>query len=502
MAWTAEKRGDFMKAVIFKLNKKYSVALTPEGDFVRVKGTGYAVGQEIELSDGRQRPAQGHSRIGVLRLACVCAAVLILAAAAVFGGLWYGENRVTYYTAEIDINPEVKLFVNKKDIVYKAQALNADAETLNPSGLTGKNIDEFIKAYLAACKDRGFIGETDEALIALYVKAEKAGVNAELKTEALRKTVTEACEDLNVTVTFEAEEEPGGNNKDYTVVFMIKTTLEDGYQPFGYNVEIAEGGIPAKPDNPDNNGGLIFRFWSLDKNAAAAETQKDYFTAANGLYGLGAAHADENGRIFMYAVYSYTPPPDVKYTVKFRVKNAEGDYVSLGEAHNQVIIGVQKADKPHTDEATAAAIAFWSLNRNAVAANTSEDYFQNPLSALEISGLGITGADGVVYLYAVYTSAPQPAKFTVIFMVKNAEGNYAAYGDSFNKEINEGGKPDKPTNPGNIGDKTFCFWSLEKDAPAAETGKNYFAEATGLYPLGSADADESGRIFFYAIYSS
>ena len=38
-----------MRTVVFELNKKHAVMLTAEGEFIRVKNAGYAIGQDVSL---------------------------------------------------------------------------------------------------------------------------------------------------------------------------------------------------------------------------------------------------------------------------------------------------------------------------------------------------------------------------------------------------------------------------------------------------------------------
>jgi uncharacterized repeat protein (TIGR02543 family) len=201
-------------AVIFELDKKKAVALTPDGDFVYVPNKGYTLGQRIVLGKGaaaaprvKKAADAPHTKRLAFRWALSLSAVLVIALSAVFGARFYTDNYTTAYALTLEINPKVELLINPKGNVWRAIALNGDAETLPIKDGEGESVGSYLNRYLSSCEKAGFLSPGKDAHVSVTLeyrakKADKGLVNV----EKLGEIIGQSLDGLSVDALIDSAE--------------------------------------------------------------------------------------------------------------------------------------------------------------------------------------------------------------------------------------------------------------------------------------------------------
>ena len=101
------------------------------------------------------------------RLAIAAMLIVIIATGSLFSVNYYNANYTSYYTVNIDINPSTKLYINSKDIIYKVEALNDDANKIDINSLKSISLEDGLKQYLTLCKDEELI--SDGAIVSIDI---------------------------------------------------------------------------------------------------------------------------------------------------------------------------------------------------------------------------------------------------------------------------------------------------------------------------------------------
>ncbi len=129
-----------------------------------------------------ERRMQG---IGLAAAACLC---LFLAG----GGAWYyqRQNLQVESVIGIDVNPSVELFINRKEKVLKAQALNADADAImEDMDLKGVDLKVAVNAVVGSMVTHGYLDELDNAILVTVTN------DSVSKAKALRASVVQDIEE-------------------------------------------------------------------------------------------------------------------------------------------------------------------------------------------------------------------------------------------------------------------------------------------------------------------
>ncbi|MBI9012319.1 MAG: hypothetical protein JEZ08_08845 [Clostridiales bacterium] len=71
------------------------------------------------------------------------------------------SNDVATTIVTVDINPSVKIFLDKKEKVISAKAMNNDAETISYDHIIGIDVGEAIESIVLQAKVAGYIDEDD-----------------------------------------------------------------------------------------------------------------------------------------------------------------------------------------------------------------------------------------------------------------------------------------------------------------------------------------------------
>ncbi len=135
-----------MKGVIAKVSGGKAVLLSEHSEFLHIKNRQYAVGQTIEY--------HGHSfqKHGVM------AASLLLFFMMGYAGYALCLAPVTYVS--VDINPSMRLDMNRFDRVIHMEPLNEDAKNLISLGsVHATDVNECIHQIIQSAEQMGYLGE-------------------------------------------------------------------------------------------------------------------------------------------------------------------------------------------------------------------------------------------------------------------------------------------------------------------------------------------------------
>ncbi|MDO5551887.1 MAG: hypothetical protein Q4F76_12005, partial [Lachnospiraceae bacterium] len=147
--------------------------------------------------------------VGMAAAACICLMT-------VGGGYYHYEYLQVASQVEIDVNPSLKLSLNRKERVLQAEALNADAaELVNISSLKGQTVDQAVDQVVDSLVEKGYLqkGETKHAvLVSVSGKNEEKArqlkdfVAANVEQTLSEKEVQAVVYDQVIQVTKELEE--------------------------------------------------------------------------------------------------------------------------------------------------------------------------------------------------------------------------------------------------------------------------------------------------------
>lgn len=205
-------------AIVMDVKDGYAVLLKC-GDFVKVKDKGYKKGQTVAMPGISVKPL------------IAMAACLVLMFSACFSG--YAVYRTPSDYIYMDINPSLRLDINRFGRVISVVPLNSDAEELMASYVFDSSDPELcMEQIVSACREKSYINDENKD-----VEIDVAGEKKSLIKKA--GSVSERLSEGNVTVSVKKittdENEKAINYKsspkrlaaieDYTKVFG--GTLED-----------------------------------------------------------------------------------------------------------------------------------------------------------------------------------------------------------------------------------------------------------------------------------
>ncbi len=179
------------------------------------------VWSKLDLSAVQERPAESgekngrkisafHRRFGGLcAAACVCLTVM-------GGGYYHYEYVQVVSEVGIDVNPSLKLLLNRKDRVTEAQGLNEDGQALlADTNLKGNTVEDAVDQVMSSLVDQGYLnadGAKNAVLVSVSgrnqkkAEAVKTEVSANVEKTLTEKQVNAVVYDQTIQVTDELKE--------------------------------------------------------------------------------------------------------------------------------------------------------------------------------------------------------------------------------------------------------------------------------------------------------
>jgi hypothetical protein len=183
---------------------------------------------------------------------------------------------VAYYTATIEINPAVRISVNKRDKVLEVYSLNEDAESLKLESWKGKSVESFLAGYLAACADNRFISQTRYAIVKLRIVGAKDNVDVNGKASEIESRIDKKLAELSVP--HEIQTEAMGYGASYIKPDAGETVTVFFLADFGLGlteyvaVAVRKGDIITAPRQDPMRERFEFEYWrSLSDYAEVAD---------------------------------------------------------------------------------------------------------------------------------------------------------------------------------------------------------------------------------------
>ena len=222
-----------MKYMVMECHPGYAVVLDEEGYFRKVANLQYETGQIVTDIIEMQLPQKKKRSRWMYSLAAM-AACLVLVLTSVLQ-----TDRTAYASVYIMINPEVRMDVNRKDVVVGLEGANADGEALIEGySYEKKDLDLVMDELVDRAIDMGYLHEGGQISLTLDAENDEWIVT---HNDALGEHLIEHMKDI-MSVTIEVDGEikqsnvftipvtPGGD--DYTEDdYGEKTTSSDASAP-------------------------------------------------------------------------------------------------------------------------------------------------------------------------------------------------------------------------------------------------------------------------------
>lgn len=150
-----------MKYIVMETKLGYAIVMDSKGRFSKVVNLDYEVGQELdqvlsfEMKDTRKR------KFFVRTIALAVAACLCIFT---YGG--YTNFIATYGTIRLQMNPDILIDVNRKNLVVDLTPLNEDGKALiNNYNYRFQSLETVTCDFIDKAMQLGYLGEDGEVLI-------------------------------------------------------------------------------------------------------------------------------------------------------------------------------------------------------------------------------------------------------------------------------------------------------------------------------------------------
>jgi len=221
-----------MRVVIMETNGKEAVALSRDGQFVRIRNLGYAVGQEIQITPEMliRKADAGRARV-VTKIATLAACFCILFASVLS---FLILNSQSYGYVSVDVNPSIEYRINRFDRVVSVSALNEDGmallESIGTHRIEGKDIEIALSLTVNELSVQGYLDGQDAGIIisssAGSTRASTA-LNQKLKAYAAQEAVLQDVEVFTAIVSTETVEKASQLGTTAGKLHLIQSIAED-----------------------------------------------------------------------------------------------------------------------------------------------------------------------------------------------------------------------------------------------------------------------------------
>lgn len=182
-----------MEYLVMECHDSYAVVLDSRGRFLKVANLHYTVGQELMTVVPMEEPLQKviSWRPVLSMAACLCIVCV---------GLWQ-MVLLTMGTVLIQINPQVRLSVNRMERVISAEAVNADgAKVLFDYHPFGKTVEQVTEELTDRAAQMGYL--TDGGEVHLTVDSKDARWKTETENR-LKAVIVHDAENVTVIIEYE-----------------------------------------------------------------------------------------------------------------------------------------------------------------------------------------------------------------------------------------------------------------------------------------------------------
>ena len=195
-----------MKAVVLEVRKNEAAVLCKDGQILKIRRKGLAVGDTIELSNTEICPDRKVVFYKKFRkYGTVAAAAALLLG---FGGNHIYNTAIACSYVSLDINPSIEYTLNRQDCVLDITAVNEDAqeivEQLKEQGIKKESLTDAISMTAELLQENRYITDDETNYILINVASDNDKKNKSLKKEAqsvFDKMNTENENNIHLTTT-------------------------------------------------------------------------------------------------------------------------------------------------------------------------------------------------------------------------------------------------------------------------------------------------------------
>ncbi|HPW53100.1 MAG TPA: anti-sigma factor domain-containing protein [Erysipelotrichaceae bacterium] len=157
------------KYIVMECHLSYAVVLDEDGHFLKVANRNYEVGQTvtdvIEMQIPQSLPKEKKTRKWVFSLAAVAASIIMAVT------ILFQMGQMTFASIYLKINPEVRIDVNRNDVVVGLSGINIDGnELIEGYDYKKKDLNLVIDELLEMAMEKGYL--YDGSNITLFLDAD------------------------------------------------------------------------------------------------------------------------------------------------------------------------------------------------------------------------------------------------------------------------------------------------------------------------------------------
>ncbi|MBQ8238267.1 MAG: hypothetical protein IJZ39_09000 [Oscillospiraceae bacterium] len=190
-----------MNYLVMECHPGYAVVLSDDGRFLKVANMRYEVGQtvtnvmEMCLPQSQEVPVKTNNRRWISTLAAMAACLVL-----VFSGLFW--QNMPYASVYLTINPEVRIDVNRSDVVVGVEGMNADGmDLLEGYDHRKKDLDTVMDELVDLAIDMGYLHEGGKITLSLDADEDWIVSHGEHLNQHLNEHLTD-----KITVTIDVEQ--------------------------------------------------------------------------------------------------------------------------------------------------------------------------------------------------------------------------------------------------------------------------------------------------------
>ena len=235
-----------MKYMVMECHPGYAVVLDEDGRFLKVANRRYEVGQTvadvIEMRVPQAEPQKKKANKWMYSMAAIAACLMLVATSA------FQIGQMTYASVYMTINPEVRIDVNRKDVVIGLDGINADGDDLIEGYVyQKKNLDMVMDELVDRAIDTGYLHEGGQISLVLDADSDEWVVNhSDALTSHLNAHLNE-----KLTVTIEVTDTKTQNNQ----VFIPVAPGESSYNESDYGEFASPPQLPVSSEPAESNYG-------------------------------------------------------------------------------------------------------------------------------------------------------------------------------------------------------------------------------------------------------
>ena len=199
-----------MKYLVMECHPGYAVVLDEDGKFLKVANKRYETGQTVTDVIPMQVPSQKNPRKWLYSLAAMAACLALIL------GIGLTGNHQPYASVYVKINPEVRIDVDKQDMVVGLEGVNQDGVDL----ITGydyqkKHLDLVADELVDRAIEMGYLHQDGQITISLdsqdqvWIENHSQSLSHHLQTHLQEQIV------VTIEIKLCTHEHPGVDHRDY-----------------------------------------------------------------------------------------------------------------------------------------------------------------------------------------------------------------------------------------------------------------------------------------------